>query len=64
MGGVSPLLRGSGGPQGSCEVGQQLQRGRREAAMAERGKEQLADVLLCLFFHMSVLKRETQDVDG
>lgn len=32
--------------------------------MAERGKEQLAVFLLCLFFHMSVLKKETQDVDG
>lgn len=64
MGDVSPVLRGSGSPRGSREVGQQLQRGRREAVMAERGKEQLAVVLLCLFFHMSALKRETQDVDG
>lgn len=30
----------------------------------QRGKEQLAVVLLCLFFHMSALKREMQDVDG
>lgn len=61
MGDVRPLLRGSRGPR---EVGQQLQRGRQEAVMAERGKEQLAVVLLCLFFHMSVVKRESQDVDG
>lgn len=47
MGDVRLLLRVSGGPRGrSCEVGQQLQRGRREAAMAERGQEQLAVVLL------------------
>lgn len=44
MGDVSRLLRGFEGPRGSCEVGQQFQRGRREAVMAERGKEQLAVV--------------------
>lgn len=49
-----------GGPQGSCEVGQrQLRKGRREAAMAERGKEQLAVVLLCLFFHISAKEGDT-----
>lgn len=51
MGGVSPVLRGSGVPQGSCEVGQH-QRGIQEAAMAERGKA-----------HCCCTK-ETQDVDG
>lgn len=45
MGGVSPVLRGSGVPQGSCEVGQH-QRGIQEAAMAERGKERLTAVVL------------------
>lgn len=45
MGGVSPVLRGSGVPQGSCEVGQH-QRGIQEAAMAERGKERLTVVVL------------------
>lgn len=63
VGDVSPLLRGSGAPQGSCEVGQRRRRGRRRTVMAERGKEQLAVVLLC-FFNMSVLKRETQDISG
>lgn len=36
--------------QGSCEVGQQLQIGRRETVVAERGKEQLAVVLLLFVF--------------
>ena len=50
MGDVSPLLGDPRVPQGTCEVGQQLQRERGEAAMAERGKEQLNVVLLYSFF--------------
>lgn len=59
MGGVSPVLRGSGVPQGSCELGQH-QRGIQEAAMAERGKERLTVVVLCFF--TSVLKRRRMSI--
>lgn len=61
MGDVSPFLREFRGPQGSCEVGQQLQTGNGDG---REGKEQLAFVLLCFVLITSVLKRETQDVDG
>lgn len=58
MADVSPVLQGFG----SYAIGQQLLRGSQEIVMAGRGKEQLAVVALCFF--TSVLKRETQDVDG
>lgn len=62
MGGVSPVLWVSEGPHRSCEVGQQHQWGIQEAATAERGKEQLAPVVLCLLFHVSA--KETHNVDA
>lgn len=57
---VSPFLGEFRGPQGSCEVGQQLQTGNGDG---REGKEQLCFCFV-LFLFTSMLKRETQDVDG